>query len=339
MTLFPDLPWPLSYEKLSQTFGFASLDVSGISRAACILPSYDYIDDLMFSTLWPIGLLVLMYMAYLCCRCRVKTDNEALKIRWAYAGMLLVYLVFPSNSAKVIRFFNCVELDAYPGTIRVMIADMSISCRSTRYKLTRYFAWAMVLIYPIGIPLFCAALLFWYRKRINPPLFDDDYGLSDSSQNKMRGLKELIRVRTTKQIEKGIDKRDADTGLGWLKFLYEDYEPRCYWFTVVELLRRLWLTALIALLGSDEELTSATQLSLGLLGSIIYYIVLSGYDPYISRSDDFLGKVAAGQIVLTCVEINHCVGCTDNSSLSQFSAMTRPCWLHRAARNRHRHAI
>ena len=29
------------------------------------------------------------------------------------------------------------------------------------------------------------------------------------------------------------------------------------------------------------------------------YMVLSGYDPYISRSDDFLGKVAAGQIVLT----------------------------------------
>ena len=29
----------------------------------------------------------------------------------------------------------------------------------------------------------------------------------------------------------------------------------------------------------------------------------------------------------------------DNSSLSHFSAMTRPCWLGRAARNRHRHAI
>ena len=32
----------------------------------------------------------------------------------------------------------------------------------------------------------------------------------------------------------------------------------------------------------------------------------------------------------TCVEINQCVGCT---------AMTRPSWLGRAARNRHRHAI
>ena len=32
-------------------------------------------------------------------------------------------------------------------------------------------------------------------------------------------------------------------------------------------------------------------------------------------------------------------GAPDNSSLSHFSAMTRPSWLSRAARNRHRHAI
>ena len=41
--------------------------------------------------------------------------------------------------------------------------------------------------------------------------------------------------------------------------------------------------------------------------------------------------------VSRCVEINQCVGC--NSSRSPFSVMTRPSWLRRAARNRHRHAI
>ena len=34
--------------------------------------------------------------------------------------------------------------------------------------------------------------------------------------------------------------------------------------------------------------------------------------------------------VVTCVEINQCVG---------WSVMTLPCWLRRAVRNRHRHAI
>ena len=42
--------------------------------------------------------------------------------------------------------------------------------------------------------------------------------------------------------------------------------------------------------------------------------------------------------VLRFVEINQCVGC-NNSSLSHFAAMTRPSWLGRAARNRHRYAI
>ena len=40
-----------------------------------------------------------------------------------------------------------------------------------------------------------------------------------------------------------------------------------------------------------------------------------------------------------CVEIKSVPGAPDISSLSHLSAMTRPCWLGRAARNRHRHAI
>ena len=44
-------------------------------------------------------------------------------------------------------------------------------------------------------------------------------------------------------------------------------------------------------------------------------------------------------VPVTCVEINRWVGCTDNSSLSHFSATTWPRWLRRAVRNRHRHAI
>ena len=41
--------------------------------------------------------------------------------------------------------------------------------------------------------------------------------------------------------------------------------------------------------------------------------------------------------VVVCVEINQYVGL--HSSLSHFSAMTRPSWLGRAVRNRYRHAI
>jgi len=45
-------------------------------------------------------------------------------------------------------------------------------------------------------------------------------------------------------------------------------------------------------------------------------------------------------IVAAWVEIKHSAsGVPDNSPLSHFSATTRPSWLGRAARDRHRHAI
>ena len=50
-------------------------------------------------------------------------------------------------------------------------------------------------------------------------------------------------------------------------------------------------------------------------------------------------------LVGACVEINQTQWCDvrpgapDNSSLSHFSAMTRPSWLCRAVRKRHHHAI
>ena len=71
----------------------------------------------------------------------------------------------------VFRYFNCIKLDARgddPSKIKVLMADMSINCRSTRYRQTRIFTWVMVLVYPIGVPLFCFAVLFLYRREINP---------------------------------------------------------------------------------------------------------------------------------------------------------------------------
>jgi hypothetical protein len=43
-------------------------------------------------------------------------------------------------------------------------------------------------------------------------------------------------------------------------------------------------------------------------------------------------------LVETCVDINQCAGCTRQFFISHFSAMARPSWLGRAARNRHRDA-
>ena len=60
----------------------------------------------------------------------------------------------------------------------------------------------------------------------------------------------------------------------------------------------------------------------------------TGFSSQRSRARQIVASVARKMTfvgdAVTCVEINQCVGC---------SAMTRPSWLGRAVRNRHRHAI
>ena len=53
-----------------------------------------------------------------------------------------------------------------------------------------------------------------------------------------------------------------------------------------------------------------------------------------------LGEAAPGRLTSIAVwKSTSASGAPDNSSLSHFSAMTLPCWLRRAVRNRHRHAV
>jgi len=62
---------------------------------------------------------------------------------------------------------------------------------------------------------------------------------------------------------------------------------------------RLYLTGLLSFFGSSEEPTTTTQTSLGLLGAIVYYVVLSSFDPFVDPTDDLLAKVAAFQVIIT----------------------------------------
>ena len=47
-----------------------------------------------------------------------------------------------------------------------MYKDYSVDCNSSRYKVFVWYAIAMILIYPVGIPLLYASLLFSHRKAL-----------------------------------------------------------------------------------------------------------------------------------------------------------------------------
>lgn len=88
-----------------------------------------------FSTVWPIAVLVLMSLTYNVVK-RVRPGSAfANRDKWMYSAFLLIFLVFPTNSTYVFRYFNCIKFDAAdedPSKLKVLMADMSINCRSAR---------------------------------------------------------------------------------------------------------------------------------------------------------------------------------------------------------------
>ena len=132
--LFPTIPWPVAYEQVARFFGLASLDISSLAHASCVFPGIDYIWSMEIATLWPIVVLLVTYLVFR----RTKYREN-----WTYFAFLLIFLVFPSNSAMVLRYFSCVKFDARgrsPRTIKVLMVSIraeNIDSRRTSTPSTR----------------------------------------------------------------------------------------------------------------------------------------------------------------------------------------------------------
>ena len=68
----------------------------------------------------------------------------------------LTFLVYPSVSLALFRYFKCVDT----GESRVLLADMTIMCNSGKYRGFLAYILVMILVYPIGIPAMYFGLLF-----------------------------------------------------------------------------------------------------------------------------------------------------------------------------------
>ena len=64
--------------------------------------------------------------------------------------------------------------------------------------------------------------------------------------------------------------RLADGNIKDLLFLFEAYEPRCYYFETVECLRRLALTGLLVFIASGSTLQIVVAAFVAMLCMIIY---------------------------------------------------------------------
>ena len=159
-------------------------------------------------------------------RCSRRGDQSiAASIRAALAAGVqralpltlgLTFLVLPSTSTRIFRAFLCETFEYDEGTSRhYLYADLTLSCDSDEYETTKATAFAMLALWPVGIPLLYVLLLWVSRVAIR------------------RGDTTQLSLAT--------------------RFLWADYEAEALWWEPLEMWRKLTVTGWVLLIQDAEQ--------------------------------------------------------------------------------------
>ncbi|KAJ8611276.1 hypothetical protein CTAYLR_004144 [Chrysophaeum taylorii] len=309
--ILSSLPWVLNQIRYPRVFlsaasAFSLLDVHlvRITALECVVKKWNFYKVLYTSTIIPLILTALLVFYTLArigmkWRCEIMSKQARMIFNKAiFLWLLMTFLIFPSISTTCFQFFSCekfrTDLDGRTN-LKVLQVDYSISCDSPSYKATEVYAIIALFVYPVGIPCIYFCLLWRHRTSINPELQKVDLfaHLTLSDEDKAFVLTAKRELGFVKQMIK-VQQRSRDKEIEHLSFLWEEYEPRAYMFSVFECVRKLALSGILVFLYPG----SSTQIAFGALFSLVSAKVYSHSKPFVEDEDDLIAEVAQEQLVL-----------------------------------------
>lgn len=187
----------------------------------------------------------------------------------------------------------------------------AISCESSLWRnFVMPYGVVCILLYPVGIPIFYACLLFGARSELNPvekcPIeTHGHHGLRRSFSKKLSPNARDLLIRHDTYQGKLMDIRqehlsherggDLNIPISSFRFLWRDYEPRVYWWEFLEVVRRIFFTALLAAVEPGSKL----QLALAVFISLLYLSAFLQFRPFVQAEDDVVAEVAAWSVTIT----------------------------------------
>ena len=281
------VPYPDVYVRMLSIFGFAELDLIDLSPVECM--GYDFHDTLIIRTATPLGLVALfLLLRYVLGE--VGGACTAWSGRCARAAMLVVFLVYPGITTKTFAFFQCQKFD--DGS-EFLVADYSIDCNGDAHKAMLGYAVTMVLIWPVGVPIVYAALLYHNRK-VLLRLRRMAVHRVHANAMAMTSLKPASASSTTSSTggaaadSTGPSAAElsevADELPPYVLSLSEAYAHEHFYFEVVDMLRKVVLVGFLIFIppGSPE------QLLVGLLVAVIAIMITIRALPMRSGQDNLL---------------------------------------------------
>jgi hypothetical protein len=177
-------------------------------------------------------------------------------------ALLVTFAFVPSVSANIFKAWSC---QGYGSTqtekIYYMREDLSIECyTSDAHKAAVDVAIVLMVVWPIGIVVLYAVLLLVARR----PLLS-------------RTPNPLVRSTS---------------------FLHRDYHPECFYWELIELVRRIVLTGWVLLI---DEANSFVRILVGLMVSVTMFTITVIRKPYRHMEDHYLAISAQFMIVMSFI--------------------------------------
>jgi hypothetical protein len=142
----------------------------------------------------------------------------------------------------------------------------------------------MVIIYPICVPFSYWFMLYRLRTLINGGQLVKEENLD---RKKSAHLALLERAKN----------EDENPSLKSVRFLYENYQPKYWWFEVCETLRKLSLTGFLVFLAPGTGLQICIAMVITIFSLVVYVSLKPFQDPYANK----LAQTAQLQLLFTII--------------------------------------
>lgn len=241
--VYPDI-----YQRFLDGINVLNFDLGWIPSVGCII-DVDFHDRLLVLTIGPIIAMVILTATFTVAIRRCRGSSIALRrVRHKHVSMalLVTFLVYSSVSAAVFQTFACEHLADGKEYLR---ADYRIECDSSRHKALQVYAAIMIFVYPVGIPLLYAILLYRNRRVL---MYEN--------------------------------AREASPKVQTISDLWSPYKPQRFYYEVVECMRRISLTGVVVFIYPN----SASQIAITLVIALAFMVVSERLAPYASRWEGYL---------------------------------------------------
>ena len=167
----------------------------------------------------------------------------------------VTFLAYPMVTSIAFEAFSCHVFDDGAGSW--LVADVSVKCGTPEHSLIEWTAWVAIAMYPIGLFVTNALLLFTSRRAI-------------------------VSKQPTR----------LSRALG---FLYREYTPAMFFWELMEMARRFLLVGLFVI--GPYSRGSLTQIGLATLTCMVFFFIQQNAEPFKKRSDNYVALAASFSLI------------------------------------------